>query len=169
MTPLISYKTSKNWQRRAEQRTLTMHILLCLGWWVRTDNSDDGGVCARIHGCLLFKSSCFILLHLLRQIFRESFMLKTTTTTKNLKMESMWPHLRTVQEALDINPCWLGTGKWGFGQPLFTQDAREPCKCHYTVQHLLSIWVVFTQALLFIIYFLLFSGDVPCLKGQNDQ
>jgi len=62
MTPLISYTTSKNWQRRGEQRTLTKHILLSPGWWVRTDNSDDGGVCARIHGCLLLKSSCFILL-----------------------------------------------------------------------------------------------------------
>lgn len=62
MTPLISYTTSKNWQRRGEQRTLTKHILLSSGWWVRTDSSDDEGACARIHGCLLFKSSCLILL-----------------------------------------------------------------------------------------------------------
>ncbi len=169
MPPLIiSYTTSKNWQRRGEQRTLTKHILLSLGWWVRTDNSDDGGVCARIHGCLLFKSSCLILL--LRpssqQIFRESFMLKTTTTTKNQKMESIGPHLRTVQDVLDIKPCWLGTAKWGFGQPLFTQDARALQMPLHSPTPTPVLGRFYTGI---IIYYLLFIFSRGCPPSQRPK
>lgn len=169
MTPLISYTTSKNWQRRREQRTLTKHILLSPGWWVRTDNSDDEGACARIHGCLLFKSSCLILL------LRPS---SATDFPGIFYAQNMNNHKESKNGINVASPAhWTGC----FGYKTFADLAQkngvlaspflhrmpEPCKCHYTVQHLLLIWVVFTQA--FLKNFFFFFGDVPCIKGQNDQ
>jgi len=40
----------------------------------------------------------------------------------------------------------------------FLHRMPEPCKCHYTVQHLLLIWVVFTQAFFKFSFSFSFSG-----------